>query len=48
MSTAIGRMYARLINSGRKVWPTDIPEQYRQEAYDAYVEYGYEPEIEIP
>lgn len=48
MSTAIGRMYARLINSGRKVWPIDIPEQYRQEAYDAYVEYGYEPEIEMP
>lgn len=48
MSTAIGRMYARLVNSGRKVWPIDIPEQYRQETYDAYVEYGFEPEIEMP
>jgi uncharacterized UPF0146 family protein len=48
MSTAIGRMYARLVNSGRKVWPTDIQEKYLQETYDAYVEYGFEPEIEIP
>ena len=48
MSTAIGRMYARLVYAGRKVWPTDIPELYRQETYDAYVEYGFEPEIEMP
>ena len=48
MSTAIGRMYARLINTGRKVWTTDIPEQYLQDTYDAYVEYGFEPEIEMP
>lgn len=48
MSTAIGRMYARLVYAGRKVWPTDISEQYRQETYDAYVEYGYEPALEQP
>lgn len=48
MSTAIGRMYARLIHAGRKAWLIDIPEKYQQETYDAYVEYGYEPPIEAP
>ena len=46
--TAKGQLYARLVYAGSRVWESEVPEKYRQDCYDSYVDYGYKPDIEPP
>lgn len=45
--TEIGKLYARLVHTGKRQWPQDVPDLYHLETYAAYTEYyQYEPALE--
>lgn len=47
--TAKGKLYARLIHTGKRRYPTDIPPELVQETYLAYTEYyRYLPSLVPP
>lgn len=44
--TASGKLYARLVHSGKRQWADGVPQQHQQECYDAYTYYyEYQPEL---
>lgn len=47
--TSKGKLYARLIHSGKRVYPDEIPADLIQETYNAYTYfYEYQPELVPP
>lgn len=44
--TAKGKLYARLVYAGKRVWADEVPQEYQQECYDAYTDfYQYQPPL---
>lgn len=47
--TAKGKLYARMVHNGQRVWEEGVPEEYREDCYDAYTNfYQFKPDIEPP
>lgn len=45
--TEIGKLYARLVHSGKRKWTEGVPVNYLNETYKAYTEYyQFEPALE--
>lgn len=47
--TAQGKLYARLVYRGQRVWWEGVPAEHRDDCWDAYTNfYKYKPDIAVP
>ncbi|HJJ48188.1 MAG TPA: hypothetical protein O0X39_04235 [Methanocorpusculum sp.] len=47
--TTKGKLYARLVHDGKRVYPYEIPSELIRDTYDSYTDYyHFEPELVPP